>query len=318
MSGEPDLSSAIAEVQAALERLRIAADRSASASQGWSFVDSPPEASSAPHPVGGSSDRVPSPHPPTRVASRPAPPAAPTRAETASSFAACPRYCLDLCSRLTSSSLSASERAKRAWVAGLWAREVLDGRWATPLPSPSWVFALLCTLCFAALIWQSLPATAHIPPSVEQLARWRIPPPSATPSHPWLKPVCIATLLAFLCLTCVSDACTCRSAYWGGKHLCPQLDRRVQHWGSPTGFVDAAAAPRGWLLMRPACRLATGGPGRDGSSFANSPVRALSLGHRPGYRGGRAGRGDAFRLGYPGFAVGSRDRGLSFDEAFTP
>ena len=137
MSGEPDLSSAIAEVQAALERLRIAADRSASASQGWSFVDSPPEASSAPHPVGGSSDRVPSPHPPLRVASRHAPPAAPTRAETASSFAACPQYCLDLCSRLTSSSLSASERAKRAWVAGLWAREVLDGRWATPLSSPS-------------------------------------------------------------------------------------------------------------------------------------------------------------------------------------
>ena len=107
----------------------------------------------------------------------------------------------------------------------------------------------------------------------------------------------------------------------GGRHsstMRPQLDRRVQHWRSPTGFVDAAAAPRGWLLMRPACRLATGGRGRDGSSFANSPVRALSFGHRPGYRGGRAWRGDTFRLGYPGLAVGSRDRGLSFDEAFRP
>ena len=41
MSGEPDLAAAIAEVQAALERLRLAADRSATSAQGWDFVDPP-------------------------------------------------------------------------------------------------------------------------------------------------------------------------------------------------------------------------------------------------------------------------------------
>ena len=97
MSHEPDLASAIADVQAALERLRIAANRSAASSQGWDFVDSPPEAS------GGSRNRVSSPQLAPRVT--PSAAAAPTRAQTAASFPVCPQYCLDLCARLSASSL---------------------------------------------------------------------------------------------------------------------------------------------------------------------------------------------------------------------
>ena len=136
MSGESDLSAAIAEVQVALERLRLAADRSATSSQGWDFVDPPAAGSAGRQTARGSRSRVLSPEQPPTV-SPSATRAAPTRAETASSFAPCPQYCLDICSRLSSSSLSASERATRAWTAGLWAKEVLEGRWGTPLPSVS-------------------------------------------------------------------------------------------------------------------------------------------------------------------------------------
>ena len=98
-------------------------------------MDSPPDGG----PVaseGAHRDRGSSPQTPPRVAPKAAP-STPTRAQTSASFAACPQYCLDICARLSASSLSPSERAKRAWVAGLWAKEVLQGRWGTPLPSTS-------------------------------------------------------------------------------------------------------------------------------------------------------------------------------------
>ena len=82
MGSEPDLASAIAEVQVALERLRLAAERSSSSSQGWEFVDSPPEASASRAAEGLPNSRVASPQTP-KVAPRRPTPATPTRAETA-------------------------------------------------------------------------------------------------------------------------------------------------------------------------------------------------------------------------------------------
>ena len=58
MSGEPDLAAAIAEVQVALERLRLATDRSAASAQGWEFVDNSAEGSSEPRSFGVPRARV--------------------------------------------------------------------------------------------------------------------------------------------------------------------------------------------------------------------------------------------------------------------
>ena len=136
-SDEADLSSAITEVQLALERLRIASLRtpgrasSAEPASEWEVVAPP----SGELPV-GSRARVDSPlkgYPKALPEPVSAPPA--TRAATEAAFPACPQYCLDLCVRLTSPGVSAEARARRAWRAGCWAREVLAGRWATPLSS---------------------------------------------------------------------------------------------------------------------------------------------------------------------------------------
>ena len=126
MSTDQDLSAAIAEVQLALERLRLAADRSASSQQGWDVIDPPAEAAPAETNLRGSSPQT-----PPRVAPRRTAPAT-------ASFATCPQYGLDLCACLAAagSGLSAEERAKRAWVAGLGPKRCLKA-WGTPLPSAS-------------------------------------------------------------------------------------------------------------------------------------------------------------------------------------
>ena len=146
---EPELASAIVEVQRALERLRIAslsspAGASASAAPEWELVSAGPAgqlpdrvSSARSSPLGYPSAGPPSPRPsPSGYPSadpNPAPPV--SRSDTEASFADCPQYCLDLCCRLTAGPLSSEARAKRAWRAGKWAAEVLAGRWATPLSS---------------------------------------------------------------------------------------------------------------------------------------------------------------------------------------
>ena len=138
-----ELDRAIAEVQVALERLRVATHSSASSSADWEVVSDPGISE-------GDRDRVP--RPPLRVtlsdpepvssrrsgapASSASVPAPETRSEIAASFPECPQYCLDLCRALSSPVLSAEGRAKRAWLAGRWFKAVLEGRVATPSPAP--------------------------------------------------------------------------------------------------------------------------------------------------------------------------------------
>ena len=135
MDREADLSSAITEVQLALERLRIASIRaspsraSASAQPEWELVAADP----AGQPLGSSSGSSPAPSGYPRA--DPTPPLPISRADTEAGFGDCPQHCIDLCVRLTAGPLSAEARAKRAWRAGCWAAEVLAGRWATPLSS---------------------------------------------------------------------------------------------------------------------------------------------------------------------------------------
>ena len=142
-SEEIDLSSAITEVQQALERLRIASLQSpprgaASSSPEWEVVDTDPAGQ-----LPGSSA---SPSPPLcgypRAARVPALPV--SRTDTENSFAECPQYCLDLCIRLSAGPLSSEARAQRAWRAGKWAAEVLAGRWATPLSSSPLAIKPVC------------------------------------------------------------------------------------------------------------------------------------------------------------------------------
>ena len=127
--GEPNLTDTIAEVQLALERLRIAVD-----SQGrrddspWVVVAGPsPETLSA-----SSAEALPSGCPSGSGGGfRPAE----FRPDILRSFPPCPDHCLDLCARLSSASgFSASDRARRAWIAGNWAKAILGGRVPTPAP----------------------------------------------------------------------------------------------------------------------------------------------------------------------------------------
>lgn len=71
-----------------------------------------------------------------------------TRAEIAASFPECPRSLLDRANRLTSASqLSGSDRVRRAWTAGLWAKAVLLER----VPSPNRTPPLDLRSCFYAV-----------------------------------------------------------------------------------------------------------------------------------------------------------------------
>ena len=136
-SEEAEISSAITEVQLALERLRIATLRSphraASADPlpEWEVVSEPP-AEAVPAGSGSSSRTSPSGYPKAAAQQPPA-----TRAATEASFPDCPQHCFDLCLRLSCPGVPSESRARRAWRAGCWAREVLAGRWATPLSTPA-------------------------------------------------------------------------------------------------------------------------------------------------------------------------------------
>ena len=74
---------------------------------------------------------------------------APTRSEVEAAFPACPADLLLQASALSgAANISASERIRRAWRAGLWAREVLQGNFPTPSASarlslPSRVYVVL-------------------------------------------------------------------------------------------------------------------------------------------------------------------------------
>ena len=135
MSQEPDLDQAITEVQEALERLRIATAR---VSDNWEVVENPPPVSSSAAPAASATviqDGYRS-APATDCASQAPNRSVPrSRAATAASFPACPQHCLDLCRPLSASGLGPEGRARRAWRAGCWAREVIEGRWPTPLSS---------------------------------------------------------------------------------------------------------------------------------------------------------------------------------------
>ena len=128
MSQGPDLDQAITEVQEALERLRIATSR---LGDNWEVVEAVPSqvplAAAPAAPASAVQDGF--------ISQTLASPSPRTRASTAASFPSCPQYCIDLCRALSASSLCPEGRARRAWRAGCWAREVLEGHWATPLSS---------------------------------------------------------------------------------------------------------------------------------------------------------------------------------------
>ncbi|CAE7243857.1 mok12 [Symbiodinium necroappetens] len=126
-SEEAEISSAITEVQLALERLRIATLRS------------PHRAASA------------DPLPEWEVVSEP--PA------EAAAFPDCPQHCLDLCLRLSCPGVPSENRARRAWRAGCWAREVLAGRWATPLATPA--LPAVRPVVYVVLFSSKLPSPAR-------------------------------------------------------------------------------------------------------------------------------------------------------------
>eukprot|EP00435_Cladocopium_sp_Y103_P043183 s1495_g12.t1 len=85
-----------------------------------------------------------------------------TRTSIAGSFPLCPSSWLATAnSRLRGSNLSATERANRAWIAGCWARAVLDGRVSSPNSTPTielrngfWV-VVRCASCTTPRIFTS-------------------------------------------------------------------------------------------------------------------------------------------------------------------
>ena len=139
-----DLSQAISEVQAALERLRIATGSAAAASAAtdWEVVSEPGPEVDRDHRVprpplrATLSDPEPVPSRHSGAAASSSAPVPQTRSEIASSFPDCPQYCLDLCRTLSSPALPAESRARRAWTCGCWFKAVLEGRVATPSPAP--------------------------------------------------------------------------------------------------------------------------------------------------------------------------------------
>ena len=126
--GDPDLAQTIAEVQGALERLRISVEnRAARPSSPWVVVRNPSptvksSSSAEAPPLSGGGLPVPSPLRHCDIRDR---------------FPPCPPHCLELCERLApAGNFSAADRARRAWTAGLWAKEVFEGSVATPDPIP--------------------------------------------------------------------------------------------------------------------------------------------------------------------------------------
>ena len=126
--GDPDLAQTIAEVQGALERLRISVEnRAAPPSSPWVVVRNP-----SPTPNGSSSAEA----PPLSGGGLPVPSPL-RRGDIRDRFPPCPPHCLELCERLApAGNFSAADRARRAWTAGLWAKEVFEGSVATPDPIP--------------------------------------------------------------------------------------------------------------------------------------------------------------------------------------
>ena len=138
-----ELDQSISDLQSALERLRLAVDRRGNAHDEWELVQEVGPTSSASAPSAPNRHRV--------TISGPAP----TRGSIAASFPACPVHCLDLCDRLADTApLATAERAKRAWVAGCWAKAVLDG------PAPTPVLSLRPT-CYVVLQCSRLPAPSR-------------------------------------------------------------------------------------------------------------------------------------------------------------
>ncbi|CAE7242937.1 unnamed protein product [Symbiodinium sp. CCMP2592] len=127
--GDQDLANTIAEVQGALERLRISVENQANRSDSpWVVVSDP-----SPYPSGSS----PAGAQPPRGTSGSVVASPPCRGDIRAGFPACPSHCLELCERLApSNGFSAADRARRAWTAGLWAKKVFEGAVATPDPSP--------------------------------------------------------------------------------------------------------------------------------------------------------------------------------------
>ena len=124
--GDPDFSSTIAKVQAALERLRLSVESRASRSDSpWVLVREGPN----PNPSGSTSSEA-QPLRGTRVQPD-------TYGDVLASFLPCPAHCLEICERLSpAGDLSASDRARRAWTAGCWAKAVIDNRVPIPRPTP--------------------------------------------------------------------------------------------------------------------------------------------------------------------------------------
>ena len=123
-----DLARTIAEVQGALERLRISVQNQADrAETPWVVVSDPSPAPSAP----SSAEAL------TRRVGGSGSSGALSRSDIRAAFPPCPDHCLDLCARLAvAGDFGPAQRARRAWTAGLWAKEVLQGKVPTPDPAP--------------------------------------------------------------------------------------------------------------------------------------------------------------------------------------
>ena len=148
-----ELAQSIGDLQAALSRLSLAVSRSSAHDESpWELVGPPASSSSSRVPRGHFAGAEPG------VTSA-APRAAPTRSSIAASFPPWPDHCIDLCGRLSSSaSFSPADRARRAWVAGQWAKAVLQGEVPTPLPTP--VLNVKPT-CYVVLRSDRLPGPAR-------------------------------------------------------------------------------------------------------------------------------------------------------------
>ena len=118
--------------------------------------------------------------------------------ELEQSFPPCPTSWVDRAASLGSANLSPRSRVLRAWRAGQWARRVLQGQYATPLPSENLrlasrfyvVVAATRSLLFTGPFESSTRPSAPLHP----LSRCRTGfLPSLRPESTWTRPACRGT-----------------------------------------------------------------------------------------------------------------------------
>ena len=100
----------------------------------------------------------------------------------AASFAPIPDHLLGLCRQLSTGSLTPEQRARRAWLAGQWAKAVLDGQVDRPDPTETLDLSLSVLLCVtgrrahcASRLWFFVCLQASRRPSPRPLCHARFP-----------------------------------------------------------------------------------------------------------------------------------------------